>query len=335
MACVQPSTHTGSMLNVLVINAEQVAELLDPEELRVSLEEALIAHSAGQASVPPRIAAETPSGLLAAMPGYSAAHGGVLATKLVSVFPGNREHGLPSHMGLIALFDHVTGTPLAIMDAEVITEMRTAGTAAIGADLCARSDADVLTIVGAGAQARAHVHAFGPLRAWKEIRFINRTQPAAVVVAAQARASLGAKVVIASDFDDFESAVRGADVVALTTHSDSGVIDGSWIDPGTHVSSVGSSSELPLNLVGVGPLVVDHRGTVTTAPPAGAAEIQGLDPDSVIELGELLAGTRQGRTDADQVTVYKSTGHAVQDLAAAQLVYGAAVAANVGVSVAL
>ncbi len=335
LVIVQPSAHTVAMLNVLVINAEQVAELLDPAALRSNLEDALMAHSAGEASVPPRIAAQTPTGLLAAMPGYSAAHGGVLATKLVSVFPGNRTRDLPSHMGLIALFDQETGTPLSIMDAEVITEMRTAGTAAIAADLCARSDARVLTIVGAGAQAMAHVLAFGKLRDWKEIRFVNRNQSAAAVLAAEARAMLDSKVSIASDFNGFEEAVRGAGVVALTTHADSGVIDGSWVNRGTHVSSVGSSAELPMSLVGVGPMVVDHRGAVTTPPPAGAVEIQAVAPESVIELGELLANTREARVDDTQITVYKSTGHAVQDLAAAQLVYRAALAANVGVSVAL
>lgn len=318
-----------------VLNASDVTTLLDAVSLRAALEEALITQSEGKADVPPRIAAVAPNGILAAMPGYSSAHGGVLATKLVSVFPGNRERDLPSHMGLIALFEEETGTPLSIMDAEVITEMRTAGTAAIAADLTARQDAEILTIVGAGAQARAHVHAFGPIRRWKEIRFVNRTQPAAVVLAAEARELFDVEVVIVSDFDRFEDAVSGSDVVALTTHAESAVIDASWISPGCHVSSVGSSAELPLEIVGVGPLVVDHRGAVTTPPPAGAHEIQHVDPESVCEIGELLAGTRSGRTSPDQITVYKSTGHAVQDLAAAHVVYSAALSGNVGSTVEL
>ncbi len=323
------------MLNVHMLNSEEVTQLLDASELRQSLEEALIAQSAGQTDVPPRIAAVTPNGLLAAMPGYSAAHGGVLAVKLVSVFPGNRDRDLPSHMGLIALFDEETGTPLAIMDAEVITEMRTAGTAAIAADLVARSDADVLTIVGAGAQGKAHVAAFGSIRDWKEIRIVNRHQPAAVVLAAHAQRTLDKKVSVVGDYANFEEVVRGSGVVALTTHAATGVIDAAWVDAGCHVSSVGSSAELPGELVGIGPLIVDHRGAVTTAPPAGAEEIQHVDPDSVIEIGELLARTRTGRTSPEEITVYKSTGHAVQDLAAAQLVYQAALLANVGSTVAL
>jgi ornithine cyclodeaminase/alanine dehydrogenase-like protein (mu-crystallin family) len=146
---------------------------------------------------------------------------------------------------------------------------------------------------------------------------------------------LDKKVSVVGDYANFEEAVRGSGVVALTTHAATGVIDAAWVDAGCHVSSVGSSAELPGELVGIGPLIVDHRGAVTTAPPAGAEEIQHVDPDSVIEIGELLARTRTGRTSPEEITVYKSTGHAVQDLAAAQLVYQAALLANVGSTVAL
>lgn len=324
------------MATVRMINASQVSGLLDPDALRKSLEEGLIAQSEGRSDVPPRIAATTPNGILAAMPGYSAAHGGVLATKLVSVFPNNRAKNLPSHMGLIALFDESTGAPLAIMDAEVITEMRTAGTAAIAADVLARPDASILTIVGAGAQAKAHVHAFATIRAWDEVRFVNRSQPAAVVLAAEAKEIIEASssgrvaVSVSATFDQFEEAVRGSSVVALTTHAEQAVVEASWIEPGCHVSSVGSSAELPTELIGRGPLVVDQSGAVTSPPPAGAYELQGLDPDNVIELGQLLSGEQIGRSDGSQVTIYKSTGHAVQDLAAAHLVYEKALSSNVG-----
>lgn len=323
------------MIDVRMINAEQVQDLLDPAELRIALEEALIAQSEGQASVPPRIAAEAPQGILAAMPGFSPANGGVLATKLVSVFPGNRQLGLPSHMGLIALFEEETGTPISIMDAEVITEMRTAGTAAIAADLMARPDAKVLTLVGAGAQATAHLLAFSAIRPWTEVRIVNRTQPAAVVLAYEAERILDAEVRVVSDYQDIDAAIAGSDVVALTTHAQSGVFDASLVAPGCHVSSVGSSAELPADLVGVWPLVVDQRGAVTSPPPAGAEELQDLDPGAVVELGELLAGTALARTSPNEITIYKSTGHAVQDLAAAQLVYRRAISANVGSTVAL
>lgn len=317
------------MPEILIVSSEEVKELLEPAQLRLALEKALLALASGNTDVPPRIAAVTPNGLLAAMPGFMAnEQGGLLATKLVAVFPDNSD--APSHQGLIAYFDAATGTPLALLDGEIITEDRTAGCAAIAADLLARPDSEILTIVGAGAQGRAHLAAFGPLRRWSEIRVVSRSQHSAVILGALAREMFAGGITIADEFDEFEAAVRGADVIALCTHSDEGVINGSWVEAGSHVSSVGSQAELPLSLVGVGLLVVDHLGAVTTAPPAGAAEVQHLDVAEVTELGALIAGEVRGRSSSSEITVYKSTGHAVQDLAAAQLVYEQALAAGVG-----
>ncbi|MDH3680999.1 MAG: ornithine cyclodeaminase family protein [Acidimicrobiia bacterium] len=316
------------MVKVRVLTAHDVAGLLDPVALRTALEEAMDGLSAGRAQVPPRVAAQTPQGWLGAMPGYIEGVG--LAAKLVTVFAGNTD--VPSHQGLIALFDEATGTPLSIMDAEVITERRTAGTAAIAADLLARPDAEVLTIVGAGAQAAGHAMAFAPLRPWREVRVVNRSQPAAVVVAGRARAAGLENVEV---FADFEPAVTGADLVALCTHADEGVIDAGWVGTGTHVSSVGSAAELPAELARADVVVVEWRDAVTTPPPAGAAELQSLGRDDVIELGDLIAERSAGRTSPQQVTVYKSTGHAVQDVAAARLVHDAAVAADVGTEIEL
>ena len=136
--------------------------------------------------------------------------------------------------------------------------------------------------------------------------------------------------------DAMAEALDGADVVALCTHADQAVIDPTLIGPGVHVSSVGSQAELPLELAdGDNLVVVEWRGAVSESPPAGAAELQHLDPAVVVEIGELLAGRAEGRADDDQITVYKSTGHAVQDVAAAALVHRAAVEAEVGTLVAL
>lgn len=308
---------------LLWIDRSTVAELLTTSELRPALERAVMALSDGRSAVPPRIAAVGPDGLLATMPGYLEPDG--MAAKVVTVFPGRE----PSHQGVIVLADSATGTPLALMDAEVITERRTAMTAAIAADALARPDADVLTIVGAGAQGHAHVEAFGPIRPWREVRVVSRTRNKATVLAAEARFALGADVTI-NEFDGFADAVRGASVVALCTHADDPVVEADWIDAGTHVSSVGSLAELPNELVGKH-LTVDQMGAVTAPPPAGAIELQGLDPSGVVEIGSLLADPALGRSSAEQITVYKSTGHAVQDIAAAQVVYAAAIAAGRGV----
>lgn len=304
------------------ITRTQVAELLTPELLRPALEAAVVGLSKGRADVPPRIAAVGPHGLLATMPGHLDDVG--LAAKVVSVFPGRER----SHQGLVVVVDPDTGALLAVMDAEVITERRTAMTAAIAADALARPDAGILTIVGGGAQGHAHVQAFGPLRPWDEVRVVSRTQNKATILAAEARFTFGPEVSI-NEFDHFEEAVEGADVIALCTHAGDPVIDAGWVDAGAHVSSVGSLAELPAGLVGPR-LVVDQVGAVTSPPPAGAAELQGLDPSAVVELGALLVDPTLGRSDASQITVYKSTGHAVQDIAAARVVLDAAVAGAVG-----
>jgi ornithine cyclodeaminase/alanine dehydrogenase-like protein (mu-crystallin family) len=261
------------------------------------------------------------------MPGHLEGVG--LAAKIVSVFPDSD----PSHQGIVLLVDTESGRPLSIMDAEVITERRTAMTAAIAADLLARVDAQVLTIVGAGAQGHAHVRAFGALRPWREIRIVSRTRNRSTVLVAEVRSGFGPAVTV-DDFDDFEHAVRGADVVALCTHADDAVIDPAWIGTGAHVSSVGSLAELPAGLVGPG-MVVDQLGAVTVPPPAGAIELQGLDSADVVELGALISDPARGRIGDQQTTVYKSTGHAVQDIAAARVVFDAASRAGKGTTLSL
>ena len=310
------------MSNLRFIDHALVSELLTPERLRPALEHALVGLAEGRANVPPRIAAVGPNGLLATMPGYLGDVG--MAAKLVSVFPGHD----PSHQGVIVVVDPDTGALRSIMDAEVITERRTAMTAAIAADALAREDASILTIVGGGAQGHAHVQAFGALRPWQEIRVVSRTRNSATVLAAEARSTFGTEVSI-NEFDHFDEAVRGADVVALCTHADAPVIEAKWVDRGTHVSSVGSLAELPPELLSHH-LTVDQLGAVSDPPPAGAIELQGLDPTDVVELGSLLGNGLLGRLSPSQITVYKSTGHAVQDIAAAHVVLDAAIAGSMG-----
>lgn len=318
------------MVTVRVLSAEQVAGLIEPVALRAALEDAMVGLSAGRADVPPRVAARVPTGLLAVMPGYLQGVG--LAAKLVSIFPDNTD--APSHQGVIAFFESATGTPLALMDAEVITELRTAMTAAIATDRLARPDADVLTIIGAGAQGSAHARLFAPLRPWREVRVVNRSQPAAVVVAGAAREA-GAASARAVPAADVAEAVATSDVIALCTHAPDAVIAAADVAPGTHVSSVGSAAELPVELATTATVIVEWRDCVAVPPPAGAAELQSLQPADVAELGDLVAGRVPGRQSREEITVYKSTGHAVQDVAAARLVYDAAVDAGVGIDVEL
>jgi alanine dehydrogenase len=310
---------------VLVLSRAEVRRLLDLDLLLDALERAFVELSAGRASVPPRIAAQTDRGFLAAMPGYA---DGVLEAKLVSVFPGNHEAGLPSHQATIALFDDETGTPLALLDGTEITAVRTGAATAVATRALARSDARVLAILGAGVQGRSHAEAVTRVREFAEVRVASRNAEHARALASE----IGAVPV-----GSFEEAVLGADVVCACTDAGQPVLRAEWLAPGTHVTSVGASREGPEldpETVRGGLLVVESR--VAFEPyPAGAHELQGLDPDTAVELGEILAGTREGRTSTEQITVYKSMGHAVEDAAAAGLVYRRALEQDVGTEVEL
>jgi alanine dehydrogenase len=306
---------------VLVLSRAEVEAVLDVDELLEALANAFIDVSTGRASVPPRIAALAPSGFLGAM----AAHvGGTLTSKLVSVFPENHQRGLPSHQAVIALFGADDGRPLAVMDGTHITAIRTAAASALAARILARSDAAVLAVLGAGVQGRSHLEVVPRVRTFREIRVANRSRASAEAVASDFGASVA---------DSFEEAVRGADVVCLCTDSDTPVVKRTWLASGAHVTSVGYSSEeggeLDDEIVRAGLLVVESR-VALEPPPAGAAELQGLDPADVVELGEILSGEHPGRGSAEEITVYKSMGHAAEDAAAARLVYDRAIAEGLG-----
>jgi alanine dehydrogenase len=311
---------------VLVLTQAEVRRLLDLDLLIDSLERAFVELSAGRASVPPRTAALVQGrGLLGAMPGYL---DGVLEAKLVSVFAGNHAVGLPTHQALIALFDDRTGSPLAVMDGTAITAVRTGAASAVATRALAREDARVLAVLGAGVQGRSHVDAVTRVRDFSEIRIASRARAHAEALADELEA-----VVTAS----FEEAVRGADVVCACTDSGEPVLRREWLAGGEHVTSVGASREGPeldQATVQAGLLVVESR--VAFEPyPAGAHELEGLDPESAAELGEVLAGTRDGRTSPDQITIYKSMGHAVEDASAAGLVYSRALKLGAGTEVEL
>ena len=307
---------------LLVLSQGEVRRLLDLDELLDALARAFGEVSAGRTSVPPRVAARTPGGLLGVMPGYLPGAG--LESKLVSVFPGNHDHGLPSHQALIALFDEETGSALAVMDGTHITAMRTAATSALSARLLARADSRVMAILGAGVQGRHHLDAMRRVGEFHEIRVASRNRDHAE--------ALASTLSCARAMTDFEQAVRGADVVCCCTDAPEAVIAYEWLRPGAHVTSVGANvqgPELDADTVRKGRLFVESR-VAFSPPPAGSAELAGLDPRTATELGEVVAGTAPGRESDEQVTVYKSMGHAVEDAAAARIVYDRALREGAG-----
>jgi alanine dehydrogenase len=325
---------------VLVLSRRDVESLLDPLELIDAVASAMADLSAGRAAAPDRVAAHVPErdGLLAAMPGYVPSLG-ALAAKLVTLFPGNADGPLPTHQALLGAFDPGTGEPVAVMDATALTELRTAAGSALSVRLLARPDARVVAIAGTGVQARAHARAVALVREPAELRVGGRSAAKTEAVARDLRdEGLPARAAAS-----IEEAVRGADVVCATTHSLEPVLRREWLTPGVHVTSVGYNPrgrELDDATVADALVVVESRATALAPAPAGANDITRPIRDGVIgpdhvhaEIGELVAGTRPGRTAPDQITLYKSVGVAVQDAAAAALVLARARAAGAGTQV--
>jgi ornithine cyclodeaminase/alanine dehydrogenase-like protein (mu-crystallin family) len=323
---------------VLILSRRDVEAVLDLDALVDAVASAMAELSSGVASVPQRNAAmvEPVGGALLAMPAYVPG-AGALAAKLVGQFPGNPARGLPSHVALIAAFDPDTGVPQAVMDGEVITAARTAAGSALSARLLAREDAAVLAILGTGVQARSHGRALARVRSLREVRVAGRDRAKAEALAAELGAELGVPTSAAAGYRE---AIAGADIVCACSHSPVPVVEGAWLEPGMHVTSVGvngAGRELDAETVARSLLVVESRAAALAPFPAGSNEIGWAIRDGAItadhvyaELGELVAGTRPGRTSADQITLYKSVGVAAQDAAAAAAVLAAARAAGIG-----
>ncbi|MFL5737682.1 MAG: ornithine cyclodeaminase family protein [Actinomycetota bacterium] len=311
---------------MLVLSEAEVRSLLTVDRLMERISEALIAVSRGDVSIPPRVAASVPErGFVAAMPGYVT---NVLETKLVSLFAGNERRGLPSHQAVIVVFDPETGTPLALMDGTWITACRTAATSALATRVLARNDAEILAVIGTGVQARSHVSILPHGHAFREIRVAGRTSAKVSALAEETGATPCASIA---------DAVRGADVISLCTNAPEPVIDRRWLAAGAHVNSIGyneGGGELDEATIRDGRLVVESR-VAFEPPPAGAAELQGVAPSDAVELGEILSGDRRGRTSSEQITVYKSMGHAAEDAAAAGLVLERAREVGAGATVEL
>ena len=326
---------------MLVIKSSDVDRLLDRDRLVEALEPAMVAVSEGNVSMPPRVGAmvDEHNGILGVMPVYNGASK-TLATKLVSIYPENESAGLPSHLALILVFDPKTGAPLALMDGTHITAIRTAACSALSARLLARSDAEVMVIVGAGVQAKTHGQAIARVRSLKEIRVVGRNERKARALANELAGELGITVTPVASFQD---AAAGASIVCATTHSPEPVVFGHALEPGTHVISVGLNTagrELDDDTVVKSLVVVESRESALAPAPAGSNDLLWPIRDGLIteehihaELGELLAGTREGRNSDEQITLYKSVGVAVQDAVAAQLVLRAARKQGVGTEI--
>jgi ornithine cyclodeaminase/alanine dehydrogenase-like protein (mu-crystallin family) len=296
----------------IFLNEGQVRQHLRMADLIPAMEKALIDFSAGKVTQPVRsiIHIDPPGGFLGLMPALTPDG---LGLKAVTFYPSNANRGIPTHMATIFLVDPETGTPLAMMDGRLITEMRTAAVSAVATKLLAAPDSKILAILGSGVQARSHAEALRPVRNFEEIRVWSPTGEHAGLFAGE----IGAKAVSA------EEAVRGADVIVTATNSKTSVLKGSWLKPGCHVNAVGAcrpdwrelDDEAMHNVV-----FVDSREAALKE--SGDVILSGAK--IYAELGEALAS--KVPTRANETTVFKSLGMAVEDISAAMLVYRSAIA---------
>jgi len=295
----------------IFLNEEQVRKHLRMADLIPAMEKALIDFSAGKVSQPVRqvIPVDPPGGFYGIMPALTPDG---LGQKIVTFYPPNAGKGIPTHMALIVLNDPATGTPMAVMDGRLITEMRTAAVSAAATKLLAPKDARVLAILGSGVQARSHFEALGLVRNFSEVRVWSQTKAHAQEFAKE----IGAKVTSAED------AIRGADVVVTVTSSKTPVLNGAWLKPGCHVNAVGACRhdwrELDNDAIRNSVVFVDSREAAIKE--SGDVILSGAKIHA--ELGETLAGKVPSR--ANETTIFKSLGMAVEDIAAALLVYRAA-----------
>lgn len=286
---------------------EQVRRLLQIDPLIAAMRQVLAEFSAGKWKQPVRQVLAQHDGFFGVMP----ASGEAMGIKLVTFYPGNAGTDLPTHMAVIALFDPKTGEPLALMDGRYITEMRTAAVSAVATDALAAPDAKVLTLLGAGVQAQAHLEVLPHVRRFAEIRVWNHHPEKASKFADQH----GIKAM------NLEEAVRDADVVVTATSAREPILKGEWLKPGAHVNAVGASRpdwrELDDAAMRKVVIVDSYEGARNEA---GDVILSGATPFA--ELGEILNGTK--RVESSETTIFKSLGMAVEDVAAAKLVYDAA-----------
>jgi alanine dehydrogenase len=293
-----------------VLDEPAVQQRLHYQDLIPVIAQALAALSSGKVVQPVRavLPVAPHRGFFAVMPAY--ADGGALGAKLVTFYPQNV--GIHTHHALIVMFKAETGEPLAVMDGRLITEMRTAAASAVATQLLARADASVLAILGSGVQAKSHLAALRHVRSFKEVRVWSpRNAPAF----AQRH---GVKAVATS-----ADAVRGADLVVVAASATTPILQGRWLSPGTHVNAIGATRpdwrELDDDLVTTARIFVDSReaalresGDVIASRKGGGTE--------VTEIGAVVSGADPGRRSAEEITLFKSVGVAVEDVAAAALV---------------
>jgi ornithine cyclodeaminase/alanine dehydrogenase-like protein (mu-crystallin family) len=319
---------------VLVLGYDEVARLLPMEECIEVMEEALAGLARGEMEMPLRYVFSPPGadGLMGLMPSYRGGERPAFALKAINVIPDNpRLRGLDAHQGGVLLSDGESGEPVALLNASAITEIRTAAVSGVATRTLAREDARELAILGAGVQARSHLEAMRAVRSFERVRIFSPTAEHARSLAEEG----GADAVTSA-----EDAVRDADVVVTATSSAEPVLERAWLKPGAHVNAIGGRPPMMLELdtatISDSAFFVDRRESAESEAGdyIAAVEAAAIDANHIrAELGEVLIGARPGRTGPNELTVFRSLGLAIEDLAAADHVVRRARAEGVGTDV--
>ena len=324
---------------VLILDAVAVQGLLTMEDCIDVMAKALADLARGNFHMPLRMIVRPPDskGLMALMPAYRSVKPSAYGLKSICVFPENPNMGKDAHQGSVMLFRGETGELLSIMNATPITAIRTAAVSAVATRLLAREEACELTIIGSGVQARTHLAAMACVRAIKRVRVVSRLREHADQFVHEMKQKYSFEL---QAVDAAREALEGTDIIVTVTNSHEPVIKREWIPPGAHINAIGTHSaaarEIDGSTMAAARLFVDRReSALNEAGDFVLAMKEGLiKPDSIVaEIGELLVGTKRGRQTRDEITLFKSLGLAIEDLACAEYLFEKAQEHKMGTSV--
>lgn len=324
---------------MLVLNSKQVAQLLPMAECIELMADALGSLARGEVYQPLRTIVRPPEarGLLGLMPAYRSGEHGAFGLKAICVFPGNPALGKDAHQGTVMLFSQETGEPLALMNASAITAIRTAAASAVATRLLAREDANDLAIIGAGVQARTHLVALSSVRPIKRARVSCRNIDHATELVREMEEKLSFPI---EPVNSNEAAIRDSDIIVTATSANEPVLKREWIADGAHINAIGTHSpqsrEIDTATMAAARVFTDRRESILNE--AGdyvlAAQEGAITPDNIVaEIGELVIGTKPGRTSPTEITLFKSLGLAIEDVVCAEYLLRKATAENVGTQV--
>jgi ornithine cyclodeaminase len=326
-------------MNLLLLSQDEVAALLPMEECIPLMHGALVSLAAGQVHQPLRTIVRPPdaAGFMGLMPAYSSGTPSAFGLKAICIFPGNSARGKDSHQGAVLLFSAESGELLAVINALAVTALRTAAVSGVATRALAHEDACDLAVIGAGVQARVHVEAMSHVRHIRRCRVASRSVESALKLADELRGNYTFKV---EAVETVEAALRGADLIVTATNSTEALVRRAWVSAGAHVNAVGSCTphtrELDAATVAASSLFVDSvESAVNEAGDYLRAVRDGVVGPGHIraELGEVLNGTKPGRTSVDEITLFKSLGLAIEDLAVAEYLYRKCQETGAGTSV--